>query len=462
MFQSPRLAVLGITGILLTLAMAVLGLLTLRQAQATNAALAINFSELNRPFSQFERELLRMGTLVAAPADQYDAQAAELRRNILESRWQVLKWPATAAYYPQDTLAAVSQMQPMWDNLIQMLNDWQKTPDDTALRGRISQQITDLDFLVYNTEVGYQTFRGQTLNDLGVATDGLLAALGLVSLLMVGFVIVAAVTIYRFIQDQRRAEEKTRAALAAEAAAVENSRFKDQFLATMSHELRTPLNAIIGFLGIMVMVNNLDEKNTHMVKRSLANAERLLAIINDILDLSKLESGRMELHPAPVAPRQLVERWQYQMDILAKQKNVDFVVDIDESVPDRITIDEDAITKIVTNLLSNAFKFTEKGEVRLRVKSTAKDWTIEVSDTGIGIPAHMHQTIFESFRQVDNSFKRPYGGTGLGLSIVQHLVTALDGSIRLQSELNKGSTFIVTLPLTPAADIKLIPAVQYA
>src|SRR5262249_32773942 len=139
--------------------------------------------------------------------------------------------------------------------------------------------------------------------------------------------------------------------------------------------------------------------------------------------------------------------WESQMDVLAKQKGVDFIVEVDKNLPERVLVDEDAITKIVTNLMSNAFKFTEKGSVSLKMSNQAGKWVIEVKDTGVGIPAHMHHPIFEAFRQVDGSSRRAYGGTGLGLSIVERLCKALNGTIRLDSTMGVGSTFTVTLPL---------------
>jgi signal transduction histidine kinase len=160
-----------------------------------------------------------------------------------------------------------------------------------------------------------------------------------------------------------------------------------------------------------------------------------------------MESGRFEIHLEDVAPRDLFARWQSQNEILASQKKLTFTVDVDSSLPKRISADADVLTKIVTNLLSNAFKFTEKGSVNLRTHATKDNWIIEVHDTGIGIPADKNETVFESFRQVDGSTRRAYGGTGLGLSIVKQLAQLLNGDVVLQSELGKGSHFTVTLPL---------------
>jgi signal transduction histidine kinase len=238
-------------------------------------------------------------------------------------------------------------------------------------------------------------------------------------------------------------------ALAARRIAQENSRLKSEFLSTMSHELRTPLNAIEGFTSIMLsgMGIELSPQAEDMVKRVSANSKRLLQLINDFLDLSRIESGRLELVKSPVSPEALVQRWQNQVGVLGEEKGLDFVVNIDPELPPTILGDEDALSKIAINLLGNAFKFTHEGQVSLDLQCQNGDWIIAVSDTGIGIPPHAREYIFDEFRQVDGSSKRLYGGTGLGLSLVQKLARAMGGNVSLQSELGKGSTFTITLPL---------------
>lgn len=231
--------------------------------------------------------------------------------------------------------------------------------------------------------------------------------------------------------------------------AREANRLKDEFLATMSHELRTPLNAIIGFLGIISMTATLSEKNTHRLSRAMLNSERLLGLINNILDISRIEAGRMKISKAPVNLREMVEDLQSQLDVLLEEKDVDFKLDIDDSIPEEILTDEDAIAKIITNLSGNAMKFTDKGEVNVKLftENNDKTWVIEVSDTGIGIPVHMQETIFDRFRQVDGSSTREHGGSGLGLAIVSGLCREMDGKIMVDSEVGRGSTFRISLPL---------------
>ena len=235
--------------------------------------------------------------------------------------------------------------------------------------------------------------------------------------------------------------------------AEENSRLKSDFLATMSHELRTPMNAIEGFTSIML--NKMggaeyNEKTERYLNRINGNSQRLLKLINDFLDLSRIESGRLELVSSPFSARRLVELIRDGIGSLAEQKKVGFSIEVDENLPEMLLGDDEAISKIIVNLLGNAIKFTKEGGVILKLKSDDENWQIIVSDTGIGIPPHAREYIFDEFRQVDQTSKREFGGSGLGLAITQRLVRAMNGTIVLDSEVGEGSTFTVTLPLHEA------------
>jgi signal transduction histidine kinase len=246
--------------------------------------------------------------------------------------------------------------------------------------------------------------------------------------------------------DLKKARDE---ALALQRIAQENSRLKSEFLSTMSHELRTPLNAIEGFTSIMLggMGIQLSPKAEDMTRRISSNSKRLLSLINDFLDLSRIESGRLELVQEPLSPSALAQKWENEVGVLADGKGIAFGVDIDPELPNIVYGDEDALSKIAINLLGNAFKFTKAGSVSLVLGRHNKIWTISVSDTGIGIPPHAREYIFDEFRQVDGSSKREYGGTGLGLALVQKLARAMGGSVALESEIGAGSTFTVSLPL---------------
>jgi len=243
--------------------------------------------------------------------------------------------------------------------------------------------------------------------------------------------------------------ERTAELAAATREAKDANRLKSEFLATMSHELRTPLNAIEGFSSIMLggMGIELNDRAASMVSRISANSKRLLHLVNDILDLSRVESGRQEITLEPLSPSFLAEKWQREMSILAEEKNLEFTVTVDPNLPEIIHQDEFALGKIAINLLSNAFKFTSEGKVTLDLVCQDDMLQIIVADTGIGIPAHAQEYIFEEFRQVDGSTTRRFGGSGLGLALVQKLVREMGGTVQLESQPGIGSVFFVTVPL---------------
>lgn len=224
---------------------------------------------------------------------------------------------------------------------------------------------------------------------------------------------------------------------------------KSQFLATMSHELRTPLTAIMGYTEIQLagMAGDLTPEQINYQERVLANAEHLLGLINDVLDLSKIEAGRMELVHRPFNVQSWVEEIVSQNKVLAEAKGLDFEVELEAQMPETVVGDAARIKQIAINLVSNAIKFTDVGSVKMQVgRNDIETWKLVVSDTGVGIPVHAQDTIFEEFRQVDNTSTRRHGGTGLGLAIVRKLALLMGGTIRVKSELGKGSTFTMILP----------------
>ncbi len=250
-----------------------------------------------------------------------------------------------------------------------------------------------------------------------------------------------------------RIETRTQELIIANKLTRESTRLKSEFMATMSHELRTPLNAMLGFSGILLsgMDGEIDDRATHMIERIESDSQRLLGLINDILDIAKIEAGRLELVTTPLNVRTLAHQWEAQMSVLAKQKQLTFEVNADPALP-MLYGDGERISQIAINLLSNAFKFTEQGCVTLALKASGEFWLIEVADTGIGIPPQAVNYIFDEFRQVDGSSRRVYGGSGLGLAIVRNLCRSMDGTVNVASVVGKGSTFTVTLPLKPVAE----------
>jgi signal transduction histidine kinase len=263
----------------------------------------------------------------------------------------------------------------------------------------------------------------------------------------------------------QRSEEANRTLIKANALAKEAVRLKSEFMSTMSHELRTPLNAITGFCGIMLegMAGEIDDEARHMLERVQSNSERLLLLINEVLDIARIEADRIELTFDPFSTRDLVNRWKSLVQVLAQKKGLAFNATIDPALPEIVYGDVERLTQIATNLLSNAFKFTEQGGVDLRLKGGESTWQIEVHDTGIGIPPHALNYIFDEFRQLDGSSTRVYGGSGLGLAIVRKLCLLMGGNVRVYSTLGEGSTFTVTLPLNvqpEALEPALVQALQ--
>lgn len=239
-------------------------------------------------------------------------------------------------------------------------------------------------------------------------------------------------------------------ALAAQRIANENSRLKSEFLSMMSHELRTPMNAIEGFTSIMLKHMGgaeYNDKTERYINKVQSNSQRLLGLINDFLDLSRIESGRLELAHSPMSPYDMAQKWQDNLSVLAEDKGLDFEVSVDPNLPETLYGDEESLSKIAINLLGNAIKFTQAGSVSLSLEKRDNQMVLEVTDTGMGIPPHAREFVFEEFRQVDQSSKREHGGTGLGLTIVQKLAREMGGTITLQSEVGVGSTFTVLLPI---------------
>lgn len=227
------------------------------------------------------------------------------------------------------------------------------------------------------------------------------------------------------------------------------SRYKSDFLANMSHELRTPLNSII-LLSKMLAMNergHLDDEEKKRADVILHAGRDLLTLINDILDLSKIEAGKMEVLPLPVSSDDLLSEFKLQFEDTAAAKGVAF--EIEDHWQGEFITDRDKLNQIIRNLLSNAFKFTKTGRVSLSLQRSSDPGTplrIAVSDTGIGIPEDKLQIIFEAFQQVDGSISRQFGGTGLGLSISLRLAQLLGGTIRVSSRLGEGSCFSLLLP----------------
>jgi signal transduction histidine kinase/CheY-like chemotaxis protein len=231
---------------------------------------------------------------------------------------------------------------------------------------------------------------------------------------------------------------------------------KENFMANMSHEIRTPMNAILGFTNLL-QKESLNEKSREFVHSIQTSGESLLEIINDILDFSKIEAGMMRIESKPFSLRELLHSVKTMFDTRIQQKNLHFIVNIENSIPGLLTGDAVRLTQILVNLVNNAIKFTGSGGIEINVsgdkqKEDRIDISFSVKDTGIGIPSHKVEVIFDRFQQADDDTTRKYGGTGLGLSIVKQLIELQNGTIRVNSVLNEGTEFVFSVPYSIARE----------
>jgi signal transduction histidine kinase len=249
----------------------------------------------------------------------------------------------------------------------------------------------------------------------------------------------------------RKVDELAQANLAL----YESNRLKSDFLATMSHELRTPLNSILGFSEVLQSSNGLTEKQQRWARNIQSSGERLLNLITDILDLAKIEAGKMQVRLAEFSVYDVCEGQLAMFRPLAEKKNIDLRGQLEPGIP-LLRQDVVKLQQILSNLLSNAIKFTpEGGRVLLRAEADPLHVVLTVADTGVGIAPEEQELVFEKFRQSGNPLTREHAGTGLGLSIVKELSKLLGGEVTLQSELGRGSTFTVRLPLQLSEEPRL-------
>ena len=269
-------------------------------------------------------------------------------------------------------------------------------------------------------------------------------------LVIAGFALVVIVATFWYVANQARDREKTIKELnESEKKTKDLALMQEQFLANMSHEIRTPMNAILGFTNLLKRTSLNDEQRKYVHNINTAG-ENLLALVNDILDLSKIEAGMMVLEETRFSLHSLLSSVGAMFSEKIKEKGLKFKVHIDEKVPDILAGDAIRLTQILVNLISNSVKFTDNGEIKIDVtlvNTTEDSATIKMSviDTGIGIPPSKQKTIFERFQQADAETSRRFGGSGLGLSIVKQLVELQRGRIYLESEQGKGSSFVVEL-----------------
>ena len=246
-------------------------------------------------------------------------------------------------------------------------------------------------------------------------------------------------------EDLRQARDE---ALAA-------SQFKSKLLANVSHEMRTPLHAIMGYAEILQkgIYGEMNPKQFQATRRILNSSGILIDFINNLLDRAQLESGKLTFNLKPFAPQNLLEEVNMQVSVLAESKGLLFQYEMEDGVPDKILGDRYWLRQIMLNLVTNALKFTEEGEVNLYVFRLGEMWGFQVSDTGVGIAKDAQVRIFEAFEQVEAIRVNNVQGIGLGLSIVKEITELMEGQVTLESDLGKGTVFTVTLPLLPVSAV---------
>ena len=226
------------------------------------------------------------------------------------------------------------------------------------------------------------------------------------------------------------------------------SKAKSEFLANMSHELRTPMNAILGFTEMLIdgLYGDVPADLKEPLTDIQVNGRHLLRLINDVLDLSKIEAGRMELALGEYSPREVVDIVYVSLRSLATEKGLEFGIDVPDGLPVAFG-DSGRMTQCLMNLAGNAIKFTREGKVEIGVQRVGDEFVYYVSDTGIGIPKEELENVFAEFQQVDSTVTREFGGTGLGLSITKKFVEMHGGRIWVESEIGKGCVFYFAVPL---------------
>jgi len=267
----------------------------------------------------------------------------------------------------------------------------------------------------------------------------------------------------QLLENQRDDLSRSNDAIEAKARELEQaSRYKSDFLANMSHELRTPLNSLL-ILSKLLGDNrdaNLTKEQVQYARTIESSGNDLLALINDILDLSKIEAGHLQVRPESILVERLAGDMRQVFQPIAQERGLEFAIAVSPGASPSIETDRQRLEQILKNLLSNAFKFTESGSVRLEVEPAGEGTIrLSVADTGIGIPIDKQQAIFEAFQQADGTVSRKYGGTGLGLSISRELARLLGGAISLKSKVGEGSRFTLTLPLVYEASEAIAPPV---
>ena len=445
----------------MALAMASLLVFELAQKRAVEQSNAIRSDSLTALSFQFEREFLRMrqtvGETLASPKAP-DTDALSLRYDIFQSRLTLLRdSPGLSLLVARPEFSKmILQLDPLVGELGKAISS---NPVDRKALAAVQVELNSLGSGVQALTLAADSEVSRLLEhqaDTMRQQSDLIVWLTVAQLVLLTVASGALVLRQRRLEAERLALEQLTedlhdARLRAEAA----NRGKSQFLANMSHELRTPFNGLIGMLSLL-QGTEVSPQQADYIQTAQGSASHLLSLLNDILDLSSLEAGKMTLKPGPVLLVQMLGNVNALMQPLAKDKGLVFDMQLPSVPLPAVIADETRVKQILFNLISNAIKFTQEGKVQLTVTESARtsealEITFAVQDTGIGMNDEVLSRLFQRFYQVDDTSTRRFGGTGLGLEISQSLARMMNGDITVTSTVGKGSTFTTVLRL-PVSD----------
>ncbi len=466
---SKRGPLIGVAALLLALALAAVAWVQVRQHRLLSETVRYQDEYLQISLTQLQAEYLRLRNALHETVQRQppDTAALQMRYDIFVSRVDLLDAGSSARLVAN--MAAygevVTTLQAFVARADRLLGPQaQEAPTVRALHD-MEREMAALDApiqgLVLEASHGVATRVAERYDALRLHNLSAIALTVLLSLSSLGFALLALTQLRRL--DQRRQALETLATelRGARAVAESASQAKTNFLANMSHELRTPFQ---GLLGMLQLFDNdrLEPAQRHQLRVARDSAQHLLAILNDVLDISRLEAGTLRLQSQPVELKRMVADVRALMSAPAAQKGLGLQTQVDAAVPAQLMLDDTRVRQVLFNLLSNAIKFTERGGVVLDVGVRDKTLVFGVADTGIGMDERTLPRLFQRFSQGDDSTSRRHGGTGLGLEISRSLARLMGGDITVQSTPGVGSRFELQLPLQAAAALPREPVMPCA